>query len=72
MEGRSAHRNFLKGGGIAGGEAGRTTKRLLHGKNIHSLGNSITYMYNLVSCGNYHFQIRKVAGVADGSLNSLL
>jgi hypothetical protein len=24
------------------------------------------------SCGNYHFQIRKVAGVADGSLDSLL
>ena len=24
------------------------------------------------SCGNYHFQIRKVAEVADGSLDSLL
>ena len=24
------------------------------------------------SCGNYHFQIRKVAGVADDSLDSLL
>jgi len=23
------------------------------------------------SCGNYYFQIRKVAGVADGSLDSL-
>jgi len=24
------------------------------------------------SCENYHFQIRKAAGVADGSLDSLL
>ena len=24
------------------------------------------------SCGNYHLQIRKAAGVADGSLDSLL